>query len=59
MKVPFAFTDLSSNECSGCEEIGMPTVLNERSNFLTDCLMKVCEERNLPIALKIGMCGKT
>jgi hypothetical protein len=60
MKVPFAFTDLSSNECSGCEETdNMPTVLNEHSNFLTDCLMKVCEERNLPIALKIGKCGKT
>ena len=59
MKVPFAFADISANECSGCEETDMPTVLNEHSDFLKDCLIKVCEERNLPIALKIGECGET
>lgn len=55
MKVPFAFAELVANECSGCEETdNLPSIINERSQFLTDCLLKVCEERNLPLALKIG-----
>ena len=58
MKVPFAFAELVANECSGCEETdNLPSIINERNQFLTDCLLKVCEERNLPLALKIGeMC---
>ena len=52
---PFAFTDLSGIDCKGCEEADqMPSIINEDSDFLTDVLMKVCEERNLPLALKIG-----
>ena len=55
MKVPFAFAELVANECSGCEETdNLPSIINERSQFLTDCLLKVCDERNLPLALKIG-----
>ena len=55
MKVPFAFADLAATDCSGCEETDiLPSIINERSHFLTDCLLKICEERNLPLALKIG-----
>ena len=55
LRVPFAFTDLLNKDCIGCEEIdNSPSVINERSAYFTDCLMKVCEERNLPLALKIG-----
>lgn len=53
LKSPFAFTDL--NECMGCEETDhVPSIINEHSDFLTDVLMPVCMERNLPLALKIG-----
>mmetsp|Transcript_21128 Transcript_21128/g.41839 ORF Transcript_21128/g.41839 Transcript_21128/m.41839 type:complete len:1121 (+) Transcript_21128:71-3433(+) len=56
MQSPFAFTDLTGNkDCEGCEETDdMPSVINESSNFLTQVLMPVCEERDLPLALKIG-----
>lgn len=57
MKQPFAFVDVSQNgcdpDCDGGDE-GMASVINENSDFLTHVLMKVCEERDLPIALKIG-----
>ena len=57
MKQPFAFTDLTSNncatECDGAEE-GLASIIDEHSDFLTEVLMKVCEERDLPLALKIG-----
>lgn len=57
MKQPFAFVDVTQNscdpDCDGGEE-GMASVINESSDFLTHVLMKVCEERDLPIALKIG-----
>mmetsp|Transcript_23709 Transcript_23709/g.50740 ORF Transcript_23709/g.50740 Transcript_23709/m.50740 type:complete len:1105 (-) Transcript_23709:47-3361(-) len=55
MRTPFAFTDLSADECKGCEDTdNVPSMINETSDFLTDVLMPVCEERNLPLALKIG-----
>ena len=51
---PSAFTNLTSNECGGCEDNdNIPSIINEQSDYLT-VLMKVCEERNLPLALKIG-----
>ncbi len=57
MKQPFAFTDLTSNSCiTDCDggEDTLPSVIDEDSDFLTEVLMKVCEERDLPVALKIG-----
>jgi len=55
LKTPFAFTDVSGNECNDCEATeNIPSMINENSDFLTDVLMPVCQERNLPIALKIG-----
>lgn len=59
MKVPFAFTDStsSSNNCGGGESCGgeeLASVINEDNDFLSDVLMKVCEERDICIALKIG-----
>ena len=39
-------------DCGPVEELA--SVINEDSDFLTDVLMKVCEERDLPLALKIG-----
>jgi hypothetical protein len=63
MSVPGAFADISSamgnnNNCDPSEcDVGeeeMASLINENSNFLSDVLMKVCEERDLPIALKIG-----
>lgn len=57
MKQPFAFTDLMSNncaaECDGGEE-GLASIIDENSDFLSEVLMKVCQERDLPLALKIG-----
>ena len=57
MKQPFAFTDLTSNncetECDGGED-GLASIIDEHSDFLTEVLMKVCEERDIPVALKIG-----
>lgn len=59
MKTPFAFVDQARGntecvvDCDGGEDEA-PTVLNENSDFLSEVLMKVCEERNLPVALKIG-----
>jgi hypothetical protein len=54
---PFAFTDLLSSgcdtECDGAE-VELASVIDEDSDFLSEVLMKVCEERDLPIALKIG-----
>ena len=57
MKIPGAFADVlgsaGTKDCSG-SDADFPTVINEHSDFLSDVLMKVCEERDLPIALKIG-----
>ena len=59
MKQPGAFIDQTNafNDCAvNCDgaEDDSPTVLDETSDFLSEVLMKVCEERNLPVALKIG-----
>ena len=58
-KQHFAFTDLiASNdgcneECTGGKD-GLASIIDEESDFLSEVLMKVCEERDLPVALKIG-----
>ena len=55
MKAPFAFAEVVDNDCDNCEETdNIPSIIDERSDFLTNVLMPVCEERNLPLALKIG-----
>mmetsp|Transcript_19696 Transcript_19696/g.24290 ORF Transcript_19696/g.24290 Transcript_19696/m.24290 type:complete len:1097 (+) Transcript_19696:77-3367(+) len=59
MKLPGAFVDVASSvngcnvDCDGGED-GMASVIDENSDFLSQVLMKVCEERDLPLALKIG-----
>eukprot|EP00814_Leptocylindrus_danicus_P021938 CAMPEP_0116004320 /NCGR_PEP_ID=MMETSP0321-20121206/536_1 /TAXON_ID=163516 /ORGANISM="Leptocylindrus danicus var. danicus, Strain B650" /LENGTH=1060 /DNA_ID=CAMNT_0003472607 /DNA_START=5790 /DNA_END=8973 /DNA_ORIENTATION=- len=53
LKEPFAFVDASGAECNACEEGDVPSVIDEDSDFLT-LLMEVCEERDLPLAIKIG-----
>lgn len=58
MKEPGAFaaamsTDDHVTTCDGAEDEA-PSVIDEDSDFLSEVLMKVCEERDLPIALKIG-----
>lgn len=55
LQAPFAFTDAVGNDCNRCDGADdVPSVINEQSDFLVDVLMRVCEERNLPLALKIG-----
>jgi hypothetical protein len=51
---PFAFVQVhsSSIDCSVDQVDG--SVIQEHSDFVSQVLMKVCEERDLPIALKIG-----
>ena len=57
MKIPGAFTAVlrsdGTKSCSGNDE-DFPSIIDESSDFLSDVLMRVCEERDLPIALKIG-----
>jgi hypothetical protein len=58
MNEPFAFVDATQNvncnpSCDGAED-DSPSVIDEKSDFLSEVLMKVCEERDLPVALKIG-----
>jgi len=57
MKQPGAFAIASGSThlltCDGIED-DAPSVIDENSDFLNEVLMKVCEERDLPIALKIG-----
>lgn len=61
MKQPGAFATMSSvggadhvsSSCDGAEDEA-PSVIDEHSDFLSQVLMKICEERDLPIALKIG-----
>jgi hypothetical protein len=68
MKQPGAFAILASrgvgvggvrrdqsggSTCDGVED-NVPSLIDENSDFLSQVLMKVCEERDLPIALKIG-----
>ena len=56
MKQPFAFVDVTGGDAINCdtEEDNTASVINEESDFLSDVLMAVCEERDLPVALKIG-----
>ena len=56
MKQPFAFVDVTGCDPSKCdtEDDNTASVINEESDFLSDVLMVVCEERDLPVALKIG-----
>ena len=59
MKVPFAFVDqlavggTNSINCDGDDD-EIASLINETSDLLSEVLMKVCEERDIPIALKIG-----
>jgi len=55
LQAPFAFVDATGDDCTGCDDADdIPSIINEDSDFLVDVLMRVCEERNLPLALKIG-----
>jgi hypothetical protein len=56
MKQPGAFVDaigVGSSDCNVTDE-ELPSVIDEQSDFLSEVLMHVCGERDLPIALKIG-----
>lgn len=58
MKEPFAFVKATQGSdcvvtCDGAEDEA-PSAVDENSDFVSDVLMKVCEERDLPLALKIG-----
>ena len=59
MALPGAFVDVTSmndkcNQACDGEEDEIASVINEKSDFLSEVLMAVCEERDLPVALKIG-----
>lgn len=58
IKEPFAFVDLASkgDTALGCdvEEDETASIIDENSDLLTEVLMKVCEQKDLPLALKIG-----
>jgi hypothetical protein len=56
MRQPGAFAVAASAATSCCPESQeeFPSLINESSKFLSEVLMQVCEERDLPIALKIG-----
>lgn len=55
MRVPGAFAQAIAS-ANGCieEKEDSPTEINESSDLFAEVLVKVCEERGLPIALKIG-----
>lgn len=56
MKQPGAFADAiggGSSACDGTDE-DVPSAIDEQSDLLSEVLMKVCEELDLPVALKIG-----
>ena len=59
LQQPGAFVDIASandncnQDCGGGED-GTASIINENSDFLSEVLMAVCEERDLPVALKIG-----
>jgi len=55
MKEPgaFATAQRTNNGCPPSSE-DTPSLINEKSDYLSEVLMKVCEERDLPLALKIG-----
>jgi hypothetical protein len=57
MKQPGAFVDMLRNDLADWnddEPDDSPSVVDEGSDLLSEVLMKVCEERDLPVALKIG-----
>lgn len=56
MKQPFAFVEASRAQTSRCDSTDdeAPSVIDETSDFLSEVLMRVCEELDLPLALKIG-----
>lgn len=57
MKQPGAFVAVANLDCAvDCDgaEDDAPSVIDETTDFLSEVLMKVCEERDLPVALKIG-----
>lgn len=54
MSQPFAFVDVTNADCAATCEDEAPSVIDENSDFLSQVLMKVCEELDLPIVLKIG-----
>ena len=56
MKQPGAFAEAINegrNSCTG-EDDDSPSMIDEHSDLLSDVLMRVCEELDLPLALKIG-----
>ena len=54
MKEPGAFAQVQGKDACSPASDELPSVIDEHSDFLTQVLMKVCEERDLPLALKIG-----
>ena len=53
LKDPFAFASPAFNDCNACDEKDVPSAINEESPFL-HLLMNICEELDLPLAIKIG-----
>jgi hypothetical protein len=57
MKQPGAFVAAINPDCAvNCDgaEDEAPSVIDETTDFLSEVLMKVCEERDLSVAVKIG-----
>lgn len=55
MRVPGAFAQaIAQDDACIPENEDSPTEINESSDLFGEVLVKVCEERGLPIALKIG-----
>ena len=56
MKIPGAFASAIATGETSCspQEDDSPSLIDENSDFVSEVLMKVCEERDLPVALKIG-----
>lgn len=56
LQEPFAFVPAVASHALNCAppEDEAPSVIDEHSDFLSQVLMPVCEELDLPVALKIG-----
>ncbi|CAJ1955517.1 unnamed protein product [Cylindrotheca closterium] len=56
LKEPFAFVPAVASHAANCSppEDEAPSIIDEQSDFLSQVLMPVCEELDLPVALKIG-----
>lgn len=56
LQEPFSFIPALSSSQIQCRptEDEVPSIINEESDFLTQVLMPVCEELDLPLALKVG-----